>query len=139
MTENLPDFNMDSQDLYLEEQFTDHKVGSIRRLTPVDADGNRDTKRQVQYWGQTQVMTQVGPLPLSFELQGDDLQQAAEGFAAAAKQALEKTMDELQEMQRQQQSSIVTPGSGGGGMGGMGGGPGGAAGGGMPGSGFQLP
>ena len=139
MTENLPDFNMDSQDLYLEEQFTDHKVGSIRRLTPVDADGKRDTKRQVQYWGQTQVMTQVGPLPLSFELQGDNLQQAAEGFAAAAKQALEKTMDELQEMQRQQQSSIVTPGSGGGGMGGMGGGPGGAAGGGMPGSGFQLP
>ena len=135
MSDNLPDFSMDSHALYLEEQFTDHKVGSIRRMTPVDGDGNPDPARQVEYWGQTQVMTQAGPLPLSFELQGDNLQQAAEGFAAAAKQALEKTMEELQEMRRQQQSSIVTPGTGGG----MGGGPGGAGGGGLPGSGFQLP
>lgn len=135
MSDNLPDFKMDSQALYLEEQFTDHKVGSIRRMTPVDGDGKPDASRKTEYWGQTQVMTQVGALPLSFELEADTLQQAAEGFAEAAKQALEKTMDELQEMRRQQQSQIVTPGSGGGGMGGMGGGPGG----GMPGSGFQMP
>jgi hypothetical protein len=136
MSDNLPDFKMDSQALYLEEQFTDHKVGSIRRMTPVDGDGKHDATRKTEYWGQTQVMTQVGALPLSFELEADSLEQAAEGFAEAAKQALEKTMDELQEMRRQQQSQIVTPDSGGGGMGGMGGGPGG---GGMPGSGFQMP
>ncbi len=134
MSDNLPDFSMDSQALYLEEQFTDHKVGSIRRMTPVDGDGNHDPSRQVEYWGQTQVMTQVGALPLSFELQGDNLQQAAQGFAAAAKQALEKTMQELQEMRRQQESSIVTPGSAGG-MGGLGG----MGGGGLPGSGIQMP
>jgi len=128
MSDNLPDFKMDSQALYLEEQFTDHQVGSIRRMTPVDGNGKPDATRKTEYWGQTQVMTQVGALPLSFELEADSLQQAAEGFAEAAKQALEKTMDELQEMRRQQQSQIVTPGSGGG----MGGGS-------MPGSGFQLP
>jgi len=133
MNDNLPDFSMDCQALYQEEQFTDHKVGSIRRMTPVDADGRRDPAREVEYWGQTQVMTQVGPLPLSFALPGDNLQQAAEGFAAAAREALEKTMDELQEMRRQQQSSIVTPGSAGG-MGDAGG-----LAGGMPGSGFKLP
>ncbi len=127
MSDHLPDFSMDSQGLYLEEQFTDHKTGSIRRLTPVDGDGNRDPKRQVEYWGQTQVMTQVGPLPLSFELPADTLRQAADGFADAAKQALEKTMQELQELRRQQQSSIVTPGA----TGGLGGG--------LPGAGIQMP
>jgi len=63
MNDNLPDFSMDCQALYQEEQFTDHKVGSIRRMTPVDADGRRDPARAVEYWGQSQVMTQVALKP----------------------------------------------------------------------------
>ena len=42
---------------------------------------------------------------LGFELAG-----AVAGFGEAAKVAVEKTMEELKEMQRQQASSIVVPG-----------------------------
>ncbi len=125
MNDTTEQLNMSGAELYREETFTDQKIGSIRRLTPVDADGNQDTSRQTQFFGQTQVLTPAGPLPISFELEATSLSEAADGFAAAAEQALEKTMQELQEMRRQQQSSIVVPGQGG---------PTG-----MPGGGLQMP
>jgi len=103
---------MSHEDLYREETFTDQKVGTIRRLTPVDLDGNDDPSRPTQFSGQTQVLTQAGPLPINFELDAGNLSEAVAGFAAAAELGLEKTMQELQEMRRQQQSSIVVPGQG---------------------------
>jgi hypothetical protein len=33
------DFNLDTQNLYREESYTDLKAGAIRRLIPVKADG----------------------------------------------------------------------------------------------------
>ena len=75
----------------------------------------------LQFIGSTQVMTSAGPLPLSFEIPGNTLAEAAAGFGGEAKTAFERTMEELKEMQRQQASSIVVPGAGsGGGMGGGG-------------------
>lgn len=125
MNDTTEQLSMQTEDLYREENFTDQKIGSIRRLTPIDADGNDDPNRQVQYFGQTQVLTPAGPLPINFELEANNLSEAVEGFAAAAEIGLEKTMQELQEMRRQQQSSIVMPGQGGQG--------------GMPGGGLQMP
>ena len=34
------EFNLDPKNLYLEENITDLKIGSIRRLVPVNADGS---------------------------------------------------------------------------------------------------
>ena len=69
------------------------------------------------------VMTPAGALPLSFEIPANSLIEAVTGFGGAAREAVERTMEELREMQRQQASSIVVPGSGmGGPQGGLGGG-----------------
>jgi hypothetical protein len=60
--------SMDSTQIYREETFTDRKVGTIRRLTPVSAAGVTDSSRPVLFVGQAQVMTPMGAVPISFEL-----------------------------------------------------------------------
>jgi hypothetical protein len=120
--ETSNEIQMNPANLYLEEVFTDNAVGTLRRLAPVTASGDPDTTRSTQFVGATQVLTTAGPLPLSFEIEGESLAEAAANFGEAARAAFEKTMEELKEMQRQQASSIVVPGAGGGQMGGMGGG-----------------
>lgn len=120
--EPTTEIRMDTSNLYREEVFTDNTVGTLRRLTPVTASGEPDPSRSEQYLGSTQVLTTAGPLPLSFEIQADSLSAAAEAFGAAAKDAFEKTMEELKELQRQQASSIVVPKAGMDPMGGVGGG-----------------
>jgi hypothetical protein len=126
--ESRSEIQMDAGNLYEEKVFTDNTVGTVRQLSPVTAAGQPDPTRSEQYVGSTQVMTTAGPLPLTFEIEAQDLASAAAGFGEAAKAAFERTMEELKEMQRQQASSIVVPGGGNdamGGMGGMGGGMGG--------------
>jgi len=121
---------MDPQSLYREEIVTDRKVGTIRMLTPLKSNGTTDASRAVIYIGEAQLMTSVGALPINFELEAQNLGEAVSKFADAAKEAVERTMKDLQELRRQQASSIVVP------QGGMGGLPGG----GMPGGGkIQIP
>ena len=67
----LPDVKIDTTSLVKEEVYTDQKIGSVRVLIPVTANGEQDESRAVAYFGQTQVMTQAGPLPLNFEIEGD--------------------------------------------------------------------
>lgn len=109
---NAPEPKMDAQDLYREDIYTDRRVGTLRVLTPVKADGTVDPARPVSYVGQAQIMTPAGALPLSFEIDAKNLAEACEGFADGAKLAFEETMKELQEMRRQQASSIVIPEAG---------------------------
>jgi hypothetical protein len=66
--QQLPEIKLDISQLYREEIFTDRKAGTLRRLTPVLADGNTDASRHVLYSGQTQLLTPAGVLPLAFEL-----------------------------------------------------------------------
>jgi hypothetical protein len=122
---------MQADNMYREEVFTDHAVGTIRRMTPVTSTGEPDPKRSESFVGSTQVMTQAGPLPLNFEIEAQSLPEAIAHFGKAATEAFEQTMEELRELQRQQASSIVVPGGRGGagfggglggGMSGMGGG-----------------
>jgi hypothetical protein len=105
---------MDSAQIYREETFTDRKVGTIRRLTPVTPDGSSDGARPVIFVGQAQVMTPMGALPISFELEAATLNVAIEKFGLAAEQAVQQTMRELQEIRREQASSLVIPDAGGG-------------------------
>ena len=110
------DIQMSSDDLYLEEVFTDRRVGTMQRLTPVTSYGEPDGTRQVLYVGQTQVMTPAGSLPLSFEVAADSLEAAVAGFGAAAENAVQDTMKKLEEMRRESASSIIVPGSESGGV-----------------------
>ncbi len=103
------DLSMDPAELYLEEIFTDRRVGTIRRLTPVNGEGEPDRAQPVTYTGETQVVTPVGTLPIAFEIEAASLGEAAQKFGELAKQAIERTMKELQEMRRQAASSIVVP------------------------------
>ncbi len=100
---------MDADALYQEEMFTDRRVGALRRLTPVKRDGSKDTARPTLFVGQAEIMTNMGPVPLSFEIPGESLDQAVEGFAAAAQVAIERTVQQIQEMRRQQASQLVVP------------------------------
>jgi hypothetical protein len=121
--ERASEANMDADNLYREEIVTDRKVGTLRMMTPIKNDGSPDIARPVIYVGEAQIMTQAGPLPINFEIEAKGLADAVAQFGDAAKEAVERTMRELQDLRRQQASSIVVPGAGGmGGMGGMGGG-----------------
>ena len=104
---------MDPNGLYHEEQFSDQRAGQIRKLTPITPEGAVDSSRSVMFVGSTQVMTPAGALPLSFELPGETIGEAAKHFAEEAEKAIERTMEELKRMQREAQSSIVVPGQGG--------------------------
>lgn len=112
-----PDIRMDAESLYKEELFTDRRVGTIQRLTRVDADGNPVAGGDVTFIGQSQLMTRAGPLPLNFEIPATTLAEAAEKFGEGANQAMEDTVKRLEDMRREQSSSIIVPdGAGGGGM-----------------------
>jgi hypothetical protein len=120
--ETTNEIKVDPKQLYLEEIFTDRKIGTIRRLTPVNKDGARDQARAVLYVGETQVLTPAGALPIAFEIGAGSLEEAADKFGQLAKEAIERTVKELQELRRQAASQIVIPQGGIPPMGGAGGG-----------------
>lgn len=111
LKDRTSDPKMDAAALYREEIFTDRKVGTIRTLVPVKSDGSPDPARTTVYAGETQIMTNAGPLPINFEIDAASLGEAAQKFADAAKEAIERTVRELQELRRQTASSIVVPGA----------------------------
>ena len=112
---------MNAGALYREDTFTDQRVGTVRRLTPVKSDGSDDPSRPLLFVGQATVMTPMGSLPLSFELEARTLAEAVAAFGPAAQQAIEDTARELQELRRQAASSIVIPEGGTAALKGMGG------------------
>lgn len=103
------DPQMDPEGLYQEDNFTDRRVGAIRRLSPVRADGTPDPTRPVLFVGQAEIMTNMGPVPINFEIEGATLADAVVGFAPAAQAAIERTVQQIQEMRRQQASQLVVP------------------------------
>jgi hypothetical protein len=105
----MNEIKVDPSSLFLEEVFTDRRIGTIRRLTPVKKDGERDTSKAVLYVGETQVLTPAGALPIGFEIGAASLEEAAEKFGQLAKEAIDRTVKELQEMRRQAASQIVVP------------------------------
>ena len=114
-----PELKLDPDKLYLEEVFTDRRIGTLRRLTPVKKDGTPDSARPVVFVGETQILTPAGSIPIAFEIEAASVGEAAEKFGALAKDAIDRTVRELQELRRQASSSIVVPqgpvGAGGGG------------------------
>ncbi len=108
----LPEIKLDAASLYREEIFTDRRAGTLRRLTPVTADGAVDAARPVLFSGQTQLLTPGGVLPLGFDIDATTLQDALDRFPEAVKLALDEAIEEAREMRREQASRIVVPDAG---------------------------
>ena len=117
---NEINFNVDKKNLYREESITDLKVASIRRLTPVKADGTEDSTRQTLFIGQTQLMSPEGPLPIQSELAASTIEEAIDAFPNAMQRALNEVVAKIKKMQAQQKqqsqsgrgddSRIIVPG-----------------------------
>jgi hypothetical protein len=67
--------------------------------------------------GQTQLLTPAGVLPLVFEIEAANLDEALQKFPAAVKVALDEAIEEAREMRREAASRIVVPDVGGAGIG----------------------
>ena len=102
----------DSASLCREEVYTDRRVGTIRVLLPVTTSGTADPARPVLFVGQVSVMTPMGTLPISFDIDAQTLTEAIDKFAAGARTGMDETMRELQQMRREAASSIVIPEAG---------------------------
>jgi hypothetical protein len=103
------DAKMDAASIYREEIYTDRAMGTLRVLIPVTKDGAPDASRQTVYMGEAQILTNMGPLPISFEIDAKNLADAVAKYGDAAKEGFENAMRELQELRRQASSSIVIP------------------------------
>jgi hypothetical protein len=106
------DPTMDAASLYREEIVTDRKIGTIRLMVPVKSDGSPDSSRATIYTGDAQIMTNMGALPVSFDIEAKTLAEAVEKYGEAAKAGIERTMRELQELRRQQSSGLIVPPAG---------------------------
>ena len=96
------DAKMDPTALVREDVISDRRVGTIRMLTPITVEGVRDETRDVLFFGEAQIMTQVGALPINFQIEAKTLAEAVEGLA--------ETLEKLREMRREAANQIVTPG-----------------------------
>jgi len=103
---------MDAASLYREEIYTDRKIGTLRVLLPVKSDGSPDAGRRTLFQGEAQLMTNMGPLPISFDIEAATLAEAVDRYAEATKAGIERAMREIQEMRRQASSSILVPPAG---------------------------
>ena len=110
---------MDAASLYREEIYTDRSVGTLRVLVPVTRDGGTDNTRSTIYTGEAQLLTNMGPLPISFEIEAATLSEAVQKYGDAAQGGVDRAMRELQELRRQASSSILVPQSGAPGLGGF--------------------
>jgi hypothetical protein len=118
-SERGTELRMDADRLYREEIYSSGGAGTLRMLTPVTRSGAPDPARRVQFIGEAQILTPMGPLPVAFEIDAASIGEAAEKFAAASRVAVEQTLAELQEMRREAASGLVIadqvpPGLGGG-------------------------
>lgn len=109
MADEQLELRMDPNVLYREETYTDRRIGIIRVMTPVKTDGSMDLGRKVLYVGEAQLLSPVGALPITFEIEAISLGDAAEKFADGAKVAVERAIRELQDLRREQSSNIVIP------------------------------
>jgi hypothetical protein len=107
----LEEIQVDRENLYLEEVFTDLKVATLRRLTPVKPDGSPDESRPVLFHAQTQLMSQMGPLPVNCAIDASNLEEAMQKFPEAIAEAIERMVEEAKELQRQEASRIIVPGA----------------------------
>ena len=102
------EFTIDKQNLYQEEYFTDMKLATVRRLTPVKPDGSEDKSRNTIFVGQANLMSEAGPIPISTMISAKDLQQALKKYPEAMLEAMDRLNQEMIRYRQEQESSIVS-------------------------------
>ncbi len=102
------EFTIDKQNLYQEEYFTDMKLATVRRLTPVKPDGSEDKSRKTIFVGQANLMSEAGPIPISTMISAKDLQQALKKYPEAMLEAMDRLNQEMIKYRQEQESSIVS-------------------------------
>jgi hypothetical protein len=107
----LQELEVDRDNLYREDVYTDLRIATIRVLTPVRADGSPDPGRPTLFMGQTQILSNAGPLPVSCPLEAATLEEAIRRFPRAVNEAVERLVEEAREIQRREVSRIVVPDS----------------------------
>jgi hypothetical protein len=107
--QSITEIKVDASHLYREEVFTDLRIATIRRLTPVRADGTPDPSRPALYSAQTTLMSQAGPLPVEAPIDAASLEEAAAKFPAAIQEAVDRLLEEAREIRRREASRIVVP------------------------------
>lgn len=108
-TQKTPQMDVDLGNLYREEVFTDLQAASIRCLIPVTVDGNPDRSRDTIYMGETTLMTQLGPLPVSFPIEANSLKDACCKFPQGVQDAVEELGQRARESALDEASRIVIP------------------------------
>jgi hypothetical protein len=106
----IGEIEVDKSNLYREETYSDLRVASIRRLTPVREDGSEDESRETLFIGETTLMSQRGPLPVQAPIEAANLAEAFDKFPEAVQEAVDQLIEQAREMQRQEASRIVVPG-----------------------------
>ena len=115
---------MDAGNLYREETITDLRAGSIMRLIPITVAGAEDATRPVRYIARTQIMSDMGVLPIEAPIEAASLADALARFPQAVETALDELARRIEQRQREAANRIITPDQLAGGRGGPGGGPG---------------
>ena len=105
----LSEIKVNASNLYREETFSDLRVATIRQLLPVKPDGSPDPSREPLFFGQAQMMTSAGPLPVEAPIEAKTLQEAMEKFPEAIREAVGEVVEHMRELQRQAASRIVVP------------------------------
>ena len=106
---NAIELQVNQNNLYLEETFTDLDMASIRRLTPVKPNGIKDKSREPIFVAHTQLMTPQGALPIQSQLEANNLKEAMENFPEAMKSSIDKMLENLKQMQQKEESRIIVP------------------------------
>jgi hypothetical protein len=110
-TTRITDIKINQDELYKEESFTDLKLATIRRLTPIRIDGTVDESREAIFTGMTQLMSPNGPVPVQCIIEGaKNLSEAAAKLPEAIEKTVQAMIAEAKEMQRQESSRIIVPG-----------------------------
>jgi hypothetical protein len=104
-----PADNMDLNNLYKQENYTDLGFGTIQVLTPVTPDGTPDDGRPKLFMGTAQIMTAHGPLPVQCDIPAASLRAACDAFPEAIKAAVNNLVEQARQIERERQGGIVIP------------------------------
>jgi hypothetical protein len=109
--QKITNIQINTDNLYKEESFTDLTFATIRRLTPIKIDGSPDESREAIFTGMAQLMSPNGPIPVQCIIDGaKTLNDAAAKLPDAIEKSVQAMIAEAQEMERKEASRIVMPG-----------------------------
>lgn len=95
-------FEVDRANLYREEGYTDLKSATVKRLIPVKPDGSADDSRKILYYGQAELISPQGPIPIQAELAVNSLGEALDALPEAMEKAADDVRKEYNRMYQQQ-------------------------------------